>query len=249
MACFMLDGKCGMSLDAGRTWQPFKDVGRNWDYAAVDWTAEEPQVDLCRPPRVRRRNLRLHRRRRYLDACSPRTRPSTPRASRRRRCQHLPHQQRRRPPPLHRPGQDLDQGQRLHPRLARHADPQRRPLFLRHQPHRPRRHQEAKTRHLRILPHRLQRQRPNLDQQGAINRRRLGPLFRQGRETPHHRRQKIHDPRIHRRRPNLERSHRPPQKGFDTNRQGWFTNIAYDPKSDIFYISRMGQPAFKYERK
>jgi len=33
MACFMLDGKCGMSLDGGQTWQAFKDVGRNWDYA------------------------------------------------------------------------------------------------------------------------------------------------------------------------------------------------------------------------
>src|SRR3954466_13669417 len=28
IACFMLDGKCGMTLDAGKTWQPFKGVGR-----------------------------------------------------------------------------------------------------------------------------------------------------------------------------------------------------------------------------
>ena len=36
-ACFMLDGKCASTLDAGKTWRPMADVGRNWDYAAVDW--------------------------------------------------------------------------------------------------------------------------------------------------------------------------------------------------------------------
>jgi hypothetical protein len=40
-----------------------------------------------------------------------------------------------------------------------------------------------------------------------------------------------------------------PAKGFDTSKPGWFTNIAYDPKSDTFYISKMGLAAFKYERK
>jgi hypothetical protein len=43
LACFMLDGKCAMTLDGGKTWRPFKDVGRNWDFAAVDWSAVEPQ--------------------------------------------------------------------------------------------------------------------------------------------------------------------------------------------------------------
>ena len=28
----------------------------------------------------------------------------------------------------------------------------------------------------------------------------------------------------------------------------WFSNVAWDPKGNIFYISRMGKPAFKYER-
>jgi BNR/Asp-box repeat protein len=41
IACFMLDGKCAMSLDAGKTWAPFKEMGRNWDYAAVDWSGKE----------------------------------------------------------------------------------------------------------------------------------------------------------------------------------------------------------------
>jgi photosystem II stability/assembly factor-like uncharacterized protein len=38
MACFLLDGKCGMTLDGGQTWQPFAPMGRNWDYGAVDWS-------------------------------------------------------------------------------------------------------------------------------------------------------------------------------------------------------------------
>jgi len=40
LACFMLDGKCGWTADAGKTWTGFTDVGRNWDYAAVDWSAD-----------------------------------------------------------------------------------------------------------------------------------------------------------------------------------------------------------------
>lgn len=39
LACFMLDGKCAWSGDAGKSWTSFTDVGRNWDYAAVDWSA------------------------------------------------------------------------------------------------------------------------------------------------------------------------------------------------------------------
>jgi photosystem II stability/assembly factor-like uncharacterized protein len=42
IACFMLDGNCGMTLDGGKTWQPFAPMGRNWDYGAVDWA--EPQA-------------------------------------------------------------------------------------------------------------------------------------------------------------------------------------------------------------
>lgn len=42
LACFMLDGKCAMTLDGGKTWLPFKDVGRNWDFAAVDWSRPQP---------------------------------------------------------------------------------------------------------------------------------------------------------------------------------------------------------------
>lgn len=38
LACFMLDGQGAWTGDAGQTWNSFTDVGRNWDYAAVDWS-------------------------------------------------------------------------------------------------------------------------------------------------------------------------------------------------------------------
>ena len=40
-ACFMLDGKCAWTGDGGDTWHPMADVGRNWDYAAVDWSTPD----------------------------------------------------------------------------------------------------------------------------------------------------------------------------------------------------------------
>ena len=43
LACFMLDGHAGITLDAGKTWRSFTDVGRNWDYAAVDWSQTDPK--------------------------------------------------------------------------------------------------------------------------------------------------------------------------------------------------------------
>jgi photosystem II stability/assembly factor-like uncharacterized protein len=42
MACLLLDGKGGLTLDGGQTWQPFAPMGRNWDYGAVDWS--DPQA-------------------------------------------------------------------------------------------------------------------------------------------------------------------------------------------------------------
>jgi photosystem II stability/assembly factor-like uncharacterized protein len=40
LACFMLDGPCAITPDGGATWQPMTSLGRNWDYAAVDWSTE-----------------------------------------------------------------------------------------------------------------------------------------------------------------------------------------------------------------
>jgi photosystem II stability/assembly factor-like uncharacterized protein len=42
MACFLLDGKGGMTLDGGKSWTSFAPMGRNWDYGAVDWP--DPQA-------------------------------------------------------------------------------------------------------------------------------------------------------------------------------------------------------------
>ncbi len=33
-------GPSGYSLDGGKTWESFESVGRNWDYAAVDWDSK-----------------------------------------------------------------------------------------------------------------------------------------------------------------------------------------------------------------
>jgi hypothetical protein len=51
MACSMLDGKCAWSGDSGQTWNAFTDVGRNWDYAAVDWSAAEVKTICARAAR------------------------------------------------------------------------------------------------------------------------------------------------------------------------------------------------------
>jgi hypothetical protein len=42
MACLLLDGNCGITLDGSRNWRPFAPMGRNWDYGAVDWA--DPQA-------------------------------------------------------------------------------------------------------------------------------------------------------------------------------------------------------------
>jgi hypothetical protein len=45
LACFMLDGLSGYTLDGGKTWQTMHGNGRGWDAASVDWSAEKP-VDI-----------------------------------------------------------------------------------------------------------------------------------------------------------------------------------------------------------
>lgn len=44
MACLLLDGKCGLTLDGGRTWRSFAQMGRNWEYGAVDWSDPQAQA-------------------------------------------------------------------------------------------------------------------------------------------------------------------------------------------------------------
>lgn len=47
MACFMLDGQSGMTLDNGKTWTPFLQHGRGWDFGAVDWSRKTPMDILA----------------------------------------------------------------------------------------------------------------------------------------------------------------------------------------------------------
>jgi hypothetical protein len=42
LACFMLDGLSGYTLDGGKTWQTMQGNGRGWDAASVDWSVEKP---------------------------------------------------------------------------------------------------------------------------------------------------------------------------------------------------------------
>ncbi|MBN2475303.1 MAG: hypothetical protein JXB62_11880 [Pirellulales bacterium] len=42
LACFMLDGPSGYTLDGGKTWQAMAGNGRGWDAGSVDWSAAEP---------------------------------------------------------------------------------------------------------------------------------------------------------------------------------------------------------------
>jgi hypothetical protein len=44
MVCFMLDGPSGYTLDGGKTWSGLAEMGRGWDYGAIDWTAAQPKV-------------------------------------------------------------------------------------------------------------------------------------------------------------------------------------------------------------
>jgi len=41
----------------------------------------------------------------------------------------------------------------------------------------------------------------------------------------------------------------PLPSGFAVGMPGWFLNVGWDPIANIFYISRMGEPAYKYQRK
>ncbi len=50
LACFMLDGPSGITLDDGKTWDVFAISGRDargWDYGVVDWSRSAPQEMLA----------------------------------------------------------------------------------------------------------------------------------------------------------------------------------------------------------
>jgi hypothetical protein len=35
---------------------------------------------------------------------------------------------------------------------------------------------------------------------------------------------------------------------MDVGMPGWFINFGWDPNANIFYASKMGEPAYKYQR-
>jgi hypothetical protein len=46
MASFSLDGTAGWTAD-GKKWKTFTDLGRNWDFGSVDWSAPEPKTIIA----------------------------------------------------------------------------------------------------------------------------------------------------------------------------------------------------------
>ena len=47
VACFMLDGRSGMTLDGGKSWSAFEPHGRGWDFGTLDWSRPDPKHILA----------------------------------------------------------------------------------------------------------------------------------------------------------------------------------------------------------
>lgn len=244
LACFMLDGKCAMTLDGGKTWQPFKDVGRNWDFAAVDWTAEKPQViygarhesggEMYVSTDAGASWTQLDKDNAYsalgvVDANIFLTSK----------------------------GQGLlrstDQGKTWN--KASDFTPISRVMqsmngvhyFFAKDPAAPTDKKNPATFQSFLIV--SKDKGATWTKQGATADAAWGPIF--GKDDKHM-------ITLGKKGMIIESTDAGetwkdviavPAKGYDTSRPGWFTNIAYDPKSDTFYVSKMGLPALKYERK
>jgi photosystem II stability/assembly factor-like uncharacterized protein len=242
LACFMLDGKCGMSPDGGRTWQGFKDVGRNWDFAAVDWTIEKPQViygarhesggEMYVSTNAGQSWTQIDKDASYstvgvVDANTFLTSKeqgllrSTDQGKTWAKVSDLT--------PMSRVMQTFNGAHYFFARPAGAAVEKRPAAF-------------QST--LIVSRDKGATWTP----QGTITDAAWGPYF--GADEKHvitlGRKGWIAEST------DAGQTWKPViqvPKGFDTNREGWFTNVAYDPKGDTFYVSKMGQPAFKYARK
>jgi photosystem II stability/assembly factor-like uncharacterized protein len=245
IACFMLDGKCGMSLDGGRTWQAFKDVGRNWDFAAVDWSVERPQVifaarhesggEMYASSDAGASWWMLDKDAGYsavgvADADTFLTTKgqgllrSTDRGKTWTRVSDFT--------PISHVMQTFNG---VH-------------YFFATNPIDPADAKKKKTATYESFLIVSKDKGATWTEQGAVTDAAWGPYF--GRDERHL-------VTVGRKGMILESTDAGqtwkdvtalPPKGFETGKAGWFTNLAYDPKSDTFYISRMGFPAFKFER-
>jgi photosystem II stability/assembly factor-like uncharacterized protein len=244
LACFMLDGKCGMTLDGGKTWQPFKDVGRNWDFAAVDWTSEKPQVIYAARHESGGEmyvSTDAGASWKQLDKDNAYSAVGVVDAN----------------IFLTSKGQGLlrstDQGKEW--KKVSDFTPISRVMqtmngvhyFFAKDPAAP---GDKRT--------------PATFQSFLIVSKDKGETWAKQRATidaawgPYFGKDEKHLITLGRKGMIIESTDGGqtwkdvialPPKGYDTSRPGWFTNVAYDPKSDTFYISKMGLAAMKYERK
>jgi len=240
----MLDGKCGMTLDGGKTWQPFTDVGRNWDFASVDWTSEKPQViyaarhetggEMYLSTDAGTSWTKLDKDNAYsslgvVDANTFLTSKgqgllrSTDQGKEWKKVSDFT--------PISRVMQTMNGAHYFFAKDPAVAGDKRTP---------------ASFQSFLIVS---KDKGASWAKQGTMTDAAWGPYF--GKDEKHlitmGRKGMI-----------LESTDAGetwkeviavPAKGFDTSKPGWFTNIGYDPKSDTFYISKMGLSAFKYERK
>jgi len=245
MACFMLDGKCGMSLDGGQSWQMLKDVGRNWDFAGVDWSVEKPQTIWAAKHESGGEMLlstdggaswnKIDKDPGYcavgvadggtlLTSKGEGVLRSTDMGKSWTKVSDFV--------PVSRVMQNFNG---VHYFFATHSvDPA-----------------DAKKKTLTYQSFLIVSRDKGATwaKQGVVTDAAWGPYF--GKDERHL-------ITVGKKSVILESTDAGetwkevialPPKGFDTNKAGWFTNLAYDPKSDTFYISRMGQAAFKYERR
>jgi photosystem II stability/assembly factor-like uncharacterized protein len=250
MACFQLDGKCGLTLDGGKTWQPFKDVGRNWDFAAVDWSAQEPKTiygarhesggEMYVSTDAGESWTQLDKDEKYFalgvaDANTFLTSKgegllrSTDQGKTWAKVSDLT--------PISRVMQTMSGTHyffaTVPPPAVAAADPK--------QPKKP----AGPYQSVLIVS---KDKGATWARQGAVVDAAWGPYF--GKDEKHL-------VTLGKRGMIIESTDAGETwkevvqvpKGCDTGRPGWFTNLAYDPTSDTFYVSRMGFPAFKWERK
>lgn len=228
LACFMLDGKCGMSLDGGTTWQAMKDVGRNWDFAAVDWSADKPQTIFAM---LHESGGQL-----MLSANAGQSWTKSDKDASFTALGVIDSKTL-----LRSKGDGIDRSTDGGATWNKVSDlvPAGRLMVS-----------FGKSAYWVGKDALLVSQDDGATwkKQGGDVEAAWGPYF--GKDADHLvvlGKKGIFESRDAAK--TWTKVTAPLPKGFDTGRAGWFVNFAWDPIADVFYISRMGQPAFKLERK